>query len=264
MAYWEFLLQKEGDRDWLPLETAHVEISEGRYRIIAHTSYCETPVDIRLSRLIAESAPQRRKTLKRSGQTSDNGLMVVIPFTHLSPGSWTVKCSAIAPAASPDQPQWEYGVQLEVLAIESGVEYWDTDLDEEAIAEELAADLSTDIADSTTTDSAPNSQPTAVATLEEPNTSQAVSDDAIPDLGLTTAPSLEDLPLRLQLRHQALVARSRAASALQGQVVSFSEVEGLPGESTLWVQMRNPETGAFISKQEPFQLQPYLGGLICQ
>jgi hypothetical protein len=52
MAYWEFLLQKEGDRDWLPLETAHVEISEGRYRIIAHSSYCEVPVEIRLSQLL--------------------------------------------------------------------------------------------------------------------------------------------------------------------------------------------------------------------
>jgi hypothetical protein len=54
------------------------------------------------------------------------------------------------------------------------------------------------------------------------------------------------LPLRLQLQHQALVAHARAPIVLQAQIVSFSEVEGLPGESTLWVQMRNPETGAVV------------------
>ena len=31
----EFLLQKEGDRAWLPLETPDVEILEGRYRVVA-------------------------------------------------------------------------------------------------------------------------------------------------------------------------------------------------------------------------------------
>ncbi|NER82869.1 MAG: hypothetical protein F6K42_25605, partial [Leptolyngbya sp. SIO1D8] len=129
MAYWEFLLQKEGDRDWLPLETAHVEISEGRYRIIAHTSYCKIPVEIRLGQLLADQIPPRRKTLRRIGQTNENGLMVVMPFTHLTAGSWTIKCSAIEPdGAAVPQDVWEYGVQLQVLAIESDLDYWDTDL----------------------------------------------------------------------------------------------------------------------------------------
>jgi len=34
MQSWEFLLQKEGDRVWLPLESPDVEILEGRYRVI--------------------------------------------------------------------------------------------------------------------------------------------------------------------------------------------------------------------------------------
>ncbi|MEM9769772.1 MAG: hypothetical protein AAF892_18065, partial [Cyanobacteria bacterium P01_D01_bin.71] len=140
MAYWEFLLQKEGDHDWLPLETAHVEISEGRYRIIAHTSYCDTEVNIRLSRLLTEPMPPRRKSLKRVGTTNPSGLMVVIPFTHLTPGHWTVTCSALQTGAA---DSWEFGVQLQVLAIESGREYWETERDEAVLAEQLTSQSST-------------------------------------------------------------------------------------------------------------------------
>ena len=130
MAYWEFLLQKEGDRDWLPLETAHVEISEGRYRIIAHTSYCQATVEIYLSQLLAEAVPPRRKVRKRFGQTTENGLMVVIPFTHLTAGSWTVRCTGVSSKDETAATDWEYGVQLQVLSVESGLDYWDADLEE--------------------------------------------------------------------------------------------------------------------------------------
>jgi hypothetical protein len=30
---WAFLLQQEGDRAWLPLESPDVEVLEGRYRL---------------------------------------------------------------------------------------------------------------------------------------------------------------------------------------------------------------------------------------
>jgi len=249
MAYWEFLLQKEGDRDWLPLETAHVEISEGRYRIIAHTSYCETAVDIRLSQILAEPLPPRRKTLKRMGHTNKNGLMVVMPFTHLTPGSWIVKCGAIAAPETSAPMSWEYGVELQVLAIESGVEYWDTDLDEAAIAEQLSSEPvpaeSKALADEGVPGAEQPSPPSATA-QEAPTPPQAVSSPPVLDDAFIGTPPLEDLPLRLQLQHQALVAHAHDAIALQGQVVSFSQVEGLPGEATLWVLMRNPETGEVV------------------
>ncbi len=232
MAYWEFLLQKESDRDWLPLETAHVEISEGRYRIIAHSSYCQAHVDIQLSRLLTEHMPPQRKTLKRSGTTNENGLMVVIPFTHLTPGHWTVTCTATPDAV--DAP-WQFGVQLEVLAIESGAEYWETELDEASLAEQLTPPPSvSDI-------SQPTEEvtfPTATATWTEA--------DVTPANPFAIQTPLEDLPLRLQLQHQALVAQTAEPLALRGQIMTFSQVEGLAGEGTLWIQLRNPETGAVV------------------
>ena len=256
MAYWEFLLQKEGDRDWLPLETAHVEISEGRYRIIAHTNYCEAAVDICLQQVLADQVPPRRKTLKRRSDTNTNGLMVVIPFTHLTPGNWSITCSAAQEAASEPPQTWQYGVQLEVLAIESGVEYWDTDLDEAEIAADMAVvQQSTDSPASTMPEESttPADALSASANASSVMNVSAVMDaspavDALPSpsVNFDALPPLEDLPLRLQLQHQAIVANAQSAITLPGQIVSFSAIEGLPGEGTLWLQLRNPETSAIV------------------
>jgi len=233
MAYWEFLLQKEGDRDWLPLETAHVEISEGRYRIIAHTSYCATPVNIRLSRVLTEQLPPQRKTLRRKGATNANGLMVVIPFTHLTPGQWTLTCAS---AAAASDESWEFGVQLQVLAIESGMEYWETDLDEASLAEQFIGDVST----------ATIADPWSTSTSPPPTAAEWEASSVDPEAAFAAPSAIADLPLRLQLQHQALVAQGAAPLSLQGQVTTFSQVEGLAGEGTLWVQLRNPETGAVV------------------
>lgn len=254
MAYWEFLLQKEGDRDWLPLETAHVEISEGRYRIIAHTSYCQTAVNIYLSQLLTDPMPPRRKTLKRSDHTTENGLMVVIPFTHLTAGSWTVECTAAAAAAATDS-SWQYGVQLQVLALETGLDYWDADLEEPISDIQIPSDRL-----SSTTNlelpTLPRSPQVGVSEASEaPGRERSPRSDAPSSLNdeddfrkLDTA-SIEDLPLRLQLQHQAMVAQQAGALSLQGQVTTFSQVDGLPSAGTLWIQLRNPETGKIVHRE---------------
>ena len=274
MAYWEFLLQKEGDRDWLPLETAHVEISEGRYRIIAHTSYCETPVEIYLSQLLTDQVPPQRKTRKRTGRTTANGLMVVIPYTHLTAGSWTVKCMAASESAD-SSDRWEYGVQLQVLGIEPGLDYWDSDLEESAPSESIpagkpsikrsqpqlpqlthqtAASPESETITSQSSSQIPSAddailqQSDPVSTVEDSNrTPQAVSEaSTVPPLD---AAPIQDLPLRLQLQHQAIVAQQQTVLSLQGQVTTFSQVEGLPSEGTLWVQLRDPGTGLVVHRE---------------
>ena len=238
MAYWEFLLQKEGDRDWLPLETAHVEISEGRYRIVAHTSYCEFPVEIRLSQSLATS-PQKRRTLKRIGQTTENGLMVVIPFTHLTAGSWTIKCAAVNSEAANSGLDWQYGVHLQVLALESSLDYWDSDLEEAAFS-----DLS--FTDNLPTAATPSSPPSPPPQLKSSSSLPPAAPSTIPDPAQLDAAVLEHLPLRLQLQHQAIVVQQQTSFTLQGQVTTFSEVTGLPPTSSLWVQLRDPETSQVL------------------
>ncbi len=51
MEKWKFLLQKEGDRSWLPLDSPDVEILEGRYRIVARSNQVNSHVEIRISHL---------------------------------------------------------------------------------------------------------------------------------------------------------------------------------------------------------------------
>lgn len=257
MAYWEFLLQKEGDRDWLPLETAHVEISEGRYRIIVHSSYCSAPIDIYLTQQPAVATAPKAKTLKRQGHTTENGLMVVIPFTHLTVGSWDVRCVVNAPSVPTTSPR-EYGVQLQVVAIEPDSDYWDSDLDERLLSEvppSTAAGANTPVQSAATGS-------LAEAPLPEPAT--RISPAATPTKHLLTSPAptlqdslaLEDLPLRLQLQHQAIVAQHKSSLTLQGQATTFSQVEGLPTDSTLWVQLRDPETSDIVwQESHPLSLE---------
>jgi hypothetical protein len=122
MEYWEFLLQKEGDRSWLPLESPNVEILEGRYRIVARSSRPNMPVEIRVSHNLAGDLPKRRM---RSTQTNRDGLVVVIPFTRLQPGGWEMLCRGDLMADMMGEG-WQYSVRLQVVAQETEEE-WNPD-----------------------------------------------------------------------------------------------------------------------------------------
>lgn len=113
----EFLLQKEGDRAWLPLETADVEILEGRYRVVARVPHPNTNIEIRVSYISLDQVPPQRQVQSRSTRTNSEGLVVIIPYTRLKPGKWELSCLA-DPESKPAKP-WQYGVQLEVLHAES-------------------------------------------------------------------------------------------------------------------------------------------------
>ncbi|MEW5856629.1 MAG: hypothetical protein AB1861_04530, partial [Cyanobacteriota bacterium] len=93
MEYWQFLIQQEGDCSWLSLETPSVEIQEGRYRVVAHSSRPNTEVEIRITYDSTEEVPPKRRFQKRSRRTNAEGLMVVIPFTYLKSGRWELRCS---------------------------------------------------------------------------------------------------------------------------------------------------------------------------
>ncbi|MEG4022696.1 hypothetical protein [Microcoleus sp. S13C4] len=112
----EFLLQKEGDRAWLPLETSDVEILEGKYRVVARIQHPNTDIEIRVTHTSFDPGAQR-KVQSRSARTNPEGLVVIIPYTRLKPGLWELSCLP-DPQATPLKP-WQYGVQLEVLPAES-------------------------------------------------------------------------------------------------------------------------------------------------
>ncbi|MBE9136655.1 hypothetical protein IQ254_05470 [Nodosilinea sp. LEGE 07088] len=138
MGYWEFLLQKEGDQSWLPLDTSQVEILEGRYRVMAHSSQVSTPVQIQISQVLGDRLPPKRRILRRQGEINENGLMVVMPFTRLGEGTWDILCACDRPDPEIPKPEipdaeistggetapeaWRYAVQLRVVGQNSADE----------------------------------------------------------------------------------------------------------------------------------------------
>lgn len=117
MAFWEFLIQQEGDRSWLPLESPDVEVLEGRYRVVARSSRVNTPVEISIIQTITTEHPPRRRVQKRMGQTNPDGLLVVLPFTRLEPGAWELRCVGDLMSDLVGEG-WGYGVKLQVLSHE--------------------------------------------------------------------------------------------------------------------------------------------------
>lgn len=117
MENWEFLLQKEGDRTWLPLESTDVEILEGRYRLIARSNDVNTEIEIQIVYQSTEEHPPQRRVQKRISQTNPEGLIVIIPYTRLKPGIWEFSCGLISPDHPLENSQKSW-IQLQVLSTE--------------------------------------------------------------------------------------------------------------------------------------------------
>jgi hypothetical protein len=115
MEYWEFLLQKEGDRSWLPIKSPTIEIEAGRYRVVVHSSLTNADVEICVTHHSIEEIPPKRRSQKRSRRTNLEGLMVVIPFTYLKPGLWELRCCGDIMSDFLGK-SWQQAVQLQVLA----------------------------------------------------------------------------------------------------------------------------------------------------
>lgn len=138
MKQWTFLLQKDGDRSWLPLDSPDVEILEGRYRIVAQTDCPNTDISIRICHLATEEDPPKRRIQKRSHRTNGNGLMVVTPFTHLQSGNWELSCFLTDPMSDLVGDTLHHAVRLRVCsAIAADEEEWDAPTAE--LAEDFAA-----------------------------------------------------------------------------------------------------------------------------
>ncbi len=91
MSYWEFLIQRENDRAWRPLTSRNLQIFAGNYRIIANTSFTNAAVRTQVFYQTNEQPPQLSQN--RSQSTSNEGLLVVLPFTHLQTGTWHLNCN---------------------------------------------------------------------------------------------------------------------------------------------------------------------------
>ncbi|MEA5489465.1 MULTISPECIES: hypothetical protein [Pseudanabaena] len=149
MENWEFLLQRKGDKSWLPLESPTVEILEGQYRLAARSALANALVGIAIAyRPLADvrHQPFQQKIAKR---ISHDGLLIVMPYTNFVPGSWQIDCLATESDAESGKdsanttantsvntnlaPAWKKTVKFDVIQIssEAGSEWQYSDVDED-------------------------------------------------------------------------------------------------------------------------------------
>lgn len=123
MEQWQFLIQKQGERVWLPLESPNQEMMEGRYRIVARSHRVNTDVEVRIAHVSASSNPLAmppvRRIYKRSRRTNHEGLVAVIPFTYFQPGLWEISCSGDLLTDVMGTP-WQHAIALKVLTTVTG------------------------------------------------------------------------------------------------------------------------------------------------
>ncbi len=137
MENWEFLLQRKGDKSWLPLESPTVEILEGPYRLAARSALANTLVAIAIVyRPLADvrHPPTQQKVVKR---ISNDGLLIVMPYTNLVPGLWQIDCLAAEAEAEAENTNiasaWKTTVKFDVIQIssEAGSEWQYSDPEED-------------------------------------------------------------------------------------------------------------------------------------
>jgi hypothetical protein len=138
MEEWKFLVQKDGDRSWLPLDSPDVEILEGRYRIVARFAQSDTEVQIRICHLAIAENPPKRRFQKRSSRTNANGLTVVVPYTYFNPGIWEFSCFSPDPLSDLMGDTLHHSVRLQVFALAAELdEEWDGDDSDDSTHEPL-------------------------------------------------------------------------------------------------------------------------------
>lgn len=266
MEYWEFLIQKEGDRSWLPLETADVEILEGRYRVVARSSHKNSPVEIRVTYHCMEEFPPKRRVQKRKGRTNEEGAIVVIPFTRLKPGLWELSC--IGEELPADGKPFHQSVVLDVLAVDVEMTPDSTpspsvDAAEPSDPEDSAVDRAI-AADAETPETPPTPEPPSEAIVVEAVASATAS--PAPPAAPTeptpkTSPSEKSLPtgdrpisspvapllLRLSLDRETQTVRWGSEFTIAGRIEGVDPGDRSPLDGVvLHVELRNPQTGTVV------------------
>lgn len=272
MENWQFLIQKQGDRSWYNLQFPNLEISEGIYRVLARSHLGNTEVEIRVTHSSTQQIPSKRLIHKQSRRTDAQGLISVIPFTYLKPGTWEFQCSADLMSDLLGK-SWQYSIYLEVLFQQStGV--WSPSPTDENRGSNLPPFHPTttsiislsDLGIAIAMDNAVISQPVSLALLQGEtaqqrvenfmavglNSTETVSDDDMVEDTLSIKPSL---PLSLSLDRETYTAPWGETAVIRGRVELQDQInwEGEKPPERLYalellIELRSP-TGSDVFTQ---------------
>ncbi|RAM53342.1 MAG: hypothetical protein C6Y22_01455 [Hapalosiphonaceae cyanobacterium JJU2] len=267
MEHWQFLIQKQGDRSWDSLKSPNVEISEGKYRVVARSNLTNIDVEVRVTHYSSLEIPPKRRVQKRSRRTNAEGLMAVIPFTYLQPGLWELQCSSDLISNLFGKP-WQHSIQLQVLSLER-----DGVMDTVENGENEYTKIST-IAQTNTIEKEDTiiNQPVSPVWLQEqtaeqilqhfvelvlPASEPLVEDEVIED----SPPLIPELPLLLNLEPENHIARWGQILSIDGCVESTETStlqKLLTGE--LRLELRSPQSLEILAQTHqpiPEKLLPF-------
>jgi hypothetical protein len=91
MITWQFLIQQEGDRSWLPIETDG-DIPHGRYRFAARTAFPNIPVVVEIAHIADGHQPRCPRIQRRSCRTNSQGLLTMLPYSKIPAGTLAIRC----------------------------------------------------------------------------------------------------------------------------------------------------------------------------
>ncbi|ACK65251.1 hypothetical protein PCC8801_1183 [Rippkaea orientalis PCC 8801] len=94
MKSWEFLIQKEGDRQWVAIENPTLELETGKYRLLANSNRLSSNIEVRLTHQPPEAENPPSESQKYSRQSNGQGLVMILPYTDFSEGIWHIRCSS--------------------------------------------------------------------------------------------------------------------------------------------------------------------------
>lgn len=222
MEYWEFLIQKENDRSWQSLKSPEVELPQGRYRLVARSNRAETDIDIRIIHHSIHENPPKRRLQKRSRRINSEGLMVLIPFTDLTPGIWEFRCLPDLFEDLMGEP-WQKSLKLKILPPDPQP-------------------------DSTQQGNAGIGEQGRIGDLTISNQSK------IPVSSVKSATS-DSYPLRLTLKQETYMARAGQSITLAG----FLELPNAENQDTeakvaltgeMRIRLRDPQSGEVLAQRQ--------------
>jgi hypothetical protein len=255
---WEFLIQQDGDRAWLPIEPPLVEILEGRYRIVAKSRYKNASVNVAIKYEALEEDPPKRRIQKRKHQANPQGLMVVIPYTELRPGLWEFCCTSIN---SDVNHAWKHSIQLNVLPQDAGgLDDWDSIWNlalDDSDSLELPVTSTPNLA--TTSQATGEEIPVVAATSAEELLRQVehVSGNLVDEVLAESLPSevhaiqaepAELPPLSIALVQDAYIVRQGQTLQLAGRILPTSDTERplMLNHALFSVCLRDPQSAAIL------------------
>ncbi|MGL5081731.1 MAG: hypothetical protein ACRC8A_09615 [Microcoleaceae cyanobacterium] len=242
MESWEFLLQREGDVAWLPLESPDVEILEGRYRVVARVAALRGKVEVRITHHALDEIPPVHRVQTRVTNVSPEGLASILPYSRLKPGIWEIACFA-SPSSEGFPASQSQVVQLQVLPSDS--EPLEQPL--QSVSLEHESDFSR--------------EQRSAQFLPGSNLMPSSSQDFVVANGVGVSPLMsESLPLQLSLDQTSYMAKLGQSFLMSGQIQLDPSCSESMVMSNLFLRvlLRDPQTSAILSElQQPLPLIPF-------